>query len=67
VQKDIFALWQEGRRTPPVTEVPGFEDAASALRRVADRRVVGKTVLLTWHYDGRLQPAASAAPIRSNA
>jgi hypothetical protein len=47
--------------------VPGFEDAASALRRVADRRVIGKTVLLTWHYDGRLQPAASAAPIRSNA
>jgi len=67
-QNDIFALWQEGRLTPPVTEALHLEDAASALWRLADRRVLGKIVLVTGRYAGRLRPAARISPIaRSNA
>lgn len=58
-QKEIFALWQEGRFKPLPTEVLRLEEAASALRRVADRRVIGKIVLLTERYDGRLRLPAS--------
>jgi NADPH:quinone reductase len=67
-QKDIFALWQEGRLTPAVTEALHLEDAPSALRRLADRRVLGKIVLVTGRYAGRLRPAARISSIvRSNA
>ncbi len=61
VQKEIFTLWREGRLTPTVTETLSLYQAASALRCLADRRVRGKIVLLTEHYAGRLQAAASNA------
>ena len=66
VQKEIFALWREGRLTPTVTETLSLYQAASALRCLADRRVRGKIVLLTERYAGRLHAAASNA-VRSNA
>ncbi len=60
-QDEIFALWREGKLSPPLTRAFRLEDAARALRDMADRRVLGKFVLLTRRYDGRLQEALDAA------
>jgi NADPH2:quinone reductase len=62
-QREIFALWRQGRLSSPVTEALRLDDAALALRRIADRQVRGKIVLLTERYAGRL--VASPAPVRS--
>jgi NADPH:quinone reductase len=51
-QQHIFALWQQKHLTSPVTKVLRLEDAAIALRQMADRGVLGKIVLLTRHYAG---------------
>lgn len=53
-QQEIFALWREGRLAPPITDAMPLEDAPRALRRIADRQVLGKIVLLTDRYAGRL-------------
>lgn len=66
-QKEIFALWQEARLAPQVSEALALEDAPIALRRMADRSVRGKTVLLTGQYEGRLRPATRTPPIPPNA
>lgn len=55
VQESLFALWQAGRLRSPVTDALPLRDAAIALRRLADRRALGKFVLLTDHYDGRMR------------
>lgn len=60
-QQDIFALWSEGKLTPPVTHAYRLEEAPAALRALADRRALGKFVLLTDRYEGRLQPGAVMA------
>jgi len=60
-QQEIFALWRAGRLTSPVTSALRLEDAALALRRVADRQVRGKIVLLTDRYAGRLVPSREIA------
>jgi NADPH2:quinone reductase len=62
-QQEIFALWRQGLLTSPVTEALRLNDAALALRRIADRQVRGKIVLLTERYPGRLIP--SPHPVRS--
>lgn len=62
-QQEIFALWRQGLLSSPVTEALRLDDAALALRRIADRQVRGKIVLLTERYAGRL--AASPDPVRS--
>jgi NADPH2:quinone reductase len=62
-QQEIFALWRQGRLTSPVTDALRLDDAALALRRIADRQVRGKIVLLTERYAGRL--VASPDPVRS--
>ena len=56
-QQEIFALWRQGRLTSPVTEALRLDEAALALRRIADRQVRGKIVLLTERYTGRLVPS----------
>jgi len=56
-QQEIFALWRQGLLTSPVTDALRLDDAALALRRIADRRVRGKIVLLTERYTGRLTPS----------
>ncbi len=43
--------------TSPVTEALRLDHAALALRRIADRQVRGKIVLLTERYTGRLVPS----------
>jgi NADPH:quinone reductase len=53
-QQEIFALWRRGLLASPVTDALRLDDAALALRRIADRRVRGKIVLLTERYAGRL-------------
>lgn len=53
-QKEIFDLWHRGRLISPVTEALRLDEAVSALRRIADRQVRGKIVLLTERYAGRL-------------
>lgn len=58
-QRHIFSLWRQGRLTSPVTLGLRLEDAAAALRILADRRVLGKIVLLTRHYAGRLTPTTT--------
>lgn len=60
-QDDIFSLWREGKLRPPVTRAYRLEDAARALRDMADRKVLGKFVLLTARYEGRLQAGADVA------
>lgn len=62
-QKEIFDLWRQGRLLSPVTEALCLDDAVLALRRIADRQVRGKIVLLTDRYAGRLVP--SPDPIRN--
>lgn len=62
-QKDIFDLWRQGRLVSPVTEALRLDDAVLALRRIADRQVRGKIVLLTDRYVGRLVP--SPDPVRN--
>jgi NADPH2:quinone reductase len=56
-QQEIFALWRQGLLASPVTDALRLDDAALALRRIADRRVRGKIVLLTERYAGRLLPS----------
>ena len=56
-QQEIFALWRQGLLASPVTDALRLDDAALALRRIADRRVRGKIVLLTERYAGRLTPS----------
>jgi NADPH2:quinone reductase len=60
-QQEIFALWRRGLVTSPVTDALRLEDAALALRRIADRQVRGKIVLLTERYAGRLIPSSHSA------
>ncbi|HLX14159.1 MAG TPA: NADPH:quinone oxidoreductase family protein [Bradyrhizobium sp.] len=60
-QQEIFALWRQGLLASPVTEALRLDDAALALRRIADRRVRGKIVLLTERYAGRLAPSPDTA------
>lgn len=55
VQEEIFALGQAGRLHSPVTDALPLRDAALALRRLANRQALGKFVLLTDHYNGRLR------------
>ncbi len=55
VQQEIFALAGAGRLHPPVTDTLPLSDAPLALRRLADRQALGKFVLLTDSYDGRLR------------
>ncbi|HEY5126681.1 MAG TPA: NADPH:quinone oxidoreductase family protein [Bradyrhizobium sp.] len=62
-QQEIFALWRQGLLTSPVTDALRLDDAALALRRIADRQVRGKIVLLTERYAGRL--AALPDPVHS--
>ncbi len=62
-QQEIFALWRQGLLASPVTDVLRLNNAALALRRIADRQVCGKTVLLTERYAGRL--AVSPDPVRN--
>jgi len=62
-QQEVFALWRQGLLSSPVTDALRLDDAALALRRIADRQVRGKIVLLTERYAGRL--AASPDPVRS--
>lgn len=62
-QKEIFELWRQGRLVSPVTEALRLDDAVLALRRIADRQVRGKIVLLTDRYVGRLVP--SPDPVRN--
>ncbi|MGQ0683120.1 NADPH:quinone oxidoreductase family protein [Bradyrhizobium sp.] len=62
-QKEIFDLWRQGRLVSPVTEALRLDDAVLALRRIADRQVRGKIVLLTDRYAGRLVP--SLDPVRN--
>ncbi|MDE2380200.1 NADPH:quinone oxidoreductase family protein [Bradyrhizobium sp.] len=57
-QKEIFDLWRQGRLVSPVTEALRLDDAVLALRRIADRKVRGKIVLLTERYAGRLVPSS---------
>ena len=61
-QQHIFTLWQQKRLSSPVTRAMRLEDAAAALRCMADRGVLGKIVLLTRHYAGSLTPTAADAP-----
>lgn len=56
-QQEIFALWRQGLLVSPVTEALRLDDAALALRQIADRQVRGKIVLLTERYAGRLVPS----------
>jgi len=56
-QQEIFALWRQGLLASPVTDVLRLNNAALALRRIADRQVRGKIVLLTERYAGRLLPS----------
>jgi NADPH2:quinone reductase len=62
-QQEVFALWRQGLLSSPVTDALRLDDAAQALRRIADRQVRGKIVLLTERYAGRLVP--SPHPVRS--
>lgn len=55
VQEAIFALWRQGKLRSPVTAVYPLEQAAAVLRRIAERKVLGKFVLLTERYEGRFQ------------
>jgi NADPH2:quinone reductase len=62
-QQEIFALWRQGLLATTVTDALRLDDAALALRKIADRQVRGKIVLLTERYAGRLAP--SPDPVRS--
>jgi NADPH2:quinone reductase len=66
-QEHIFRLWQQKCLASPVTLAMRLEDAPIALRRVADRGVLGKIVLTTRHYTGRLAESAKAAAQLANA
>ena len=47
VQDEIFAHWSAGRLKPPIADIYPMARAAEALRRIADRGVLGKLVLVT--------------------
>lgn len=53
VQEEIFARWREGALRSTVTAAHPLHDAAVALRRMANRDMLGKTVLLSARYAGR--------------
>jgi NADPH2:quinone reductase len=55
-QAGIYRLAEAGRITSPIAQASRFDEAALALRAVADRRVFGKTVLLTDGYRGGFRP-----------
>jgi NADPH2:quinone reductase len=55
VQQEIFARWREGAVRSTVTAAYPLEEAALALRKMANRDMLGKTVLLTERYRGRLR------------
>lgn len=56
-QRELFSLWRQGLLASPVTDALRLDHAAVALRRIADRQVRGKIVLLTERYAGRLTPS----------
>jgi NADPH2:quinone reductase len=60
VQEEIFAWWRKGQLRSPVTATYPLEQAAAVLRRVAERKVLGKFVLLTDRYEGTFHGAAAA-------
>ena len=66
-QQHIFALWQQKLLSSPVTKAMRLEDAAIALRQMADRGVLGKIVLLTRHYTGPLKAGTANARITQTA
>jgi NADPH2:quinone reductase len=47
VQRELFDLWSERRIAAPPIETFPLEDAGMALRRIANRQVTGKLVLMT--------------------
>lgn len=55
VQEEIFALWQAGKLHPPVTAAYRLDQAVRPLRHLAERRALGKFVLLTERYQGRVR------------
>jgi len=61
-QQELFALWRQGLLASTVTDALRLDDAALALRRIADRQVRGKIVLLTDRYAGRLTPSSANVP-----
>jgi NADPH:quinone reductase len=56
-QQEIFALWRQGLLASPITDVLRLDEAALALRKIADRQVRGKIVLLTERYAARRRPS----------
>jgi NADPH:quinone reductase len=53
-QAEIFGHWQANRLRSPVTAVYRLDEAAIPLRHLAERRALGKFVLLTERYRGSL-------------
>jgi NADPH:quinone reductase len=53
-QLAVFEHWQAGRLRSPVTAAYRLSEAATPLRRLAERQSLGKFVLLTARYRGRL-------------
>jgi NADPH:quinone reductase-like Zn-dependent oxidoreductase len=47
VQEALYGLWREGKLKPAIAAVYPLEQAAVALRRMANRGVRGKLVLAT--------------------
>jgi NADPH2:quinone reductase len=58
-QAAIFEHWQAGRLRSPVTAAYRLDHAATPLRKLAARQSLGKFVLLTGRYRGRLSPEIS--------
>ena len=58
-QADIFRHWQAGRLRSPITAAYPLHEAAVPLRHMAERRALGKFVLLTDRYHGRLAASTS--------
>jgi NADPH2:quinone reductase len=48
VRADVFALFASGALTPIVSDVLALDEAAAGLRRIADRKAVGKLVVQPW-------------------
>jgi len=47
VQEALYDLWRQGKLSPAIAAVYPLEQAAAALRRMADRGIQGKLVLAT--------------------
>lgn len=54
-QAHIFSLWKDGKLHSPVTRAFPLEQAALALRGLAEHHAQGKYVLLTAAYAGRMK------------